>query len=1059
MPYAAEREPQMNKSRALTLARQLVAKRHPNEESVRLRLTTVLEALGYDAEPERSLPDGGRMDIFLPQRRAVIETKAPGTANPSAVRDAGTNETQFEQCRRYVESEWKRERARLPIDDLGDLAWRAFLTDGRAWWAWQWEIDADGDLGAAKPVVADARYTPKSAGALVDWLASDMFSRTHGKPWAPRQPAQVFEPFRDELRNEIYPALKDDAGTRTKRDLWLNVLRASGCAPQGELGSRPDGAPYSTTPEGDDLFATHTTLIAIARAVGRALQDSRDSDDDPLDHVGEGFASWPFAPGAGGQPTHQPGADWVRRVFAAADRYDWRARSRDVLRALYQDMVPAEQRQAFGEFYTPDWLAEMLAERMLDDDWLEESVALAANADPAGVGVLDPACGSGTFLYHAARRIVAYMKRQGFQDGKTAEVAARLVYGIDIHPVAVEFSRANILRALPVDPPNGIDALNVIQGDSLIYARAGITLANQENVPYYLIETPMRELMGIPVSWADRETFAADLNRFLQAANSVPPRPMPVGIATALPPKDAEMVENTYKTLIEVCRKEKDSVWGWYFQNIIGPSKMRRRKVNRILANPPWVRMSRIQAPERKAELEELAAELGFWGHGKSNTAFDISSLFVKRCAQNYLAPDGSRAAWLLPQGALDGDNWTNVREDPYVSASASERMDLGKVRRAPFSVESCVWLQTRGEPRPDGQAHPDETPTAAAAPPRDPPTLILVNRENAPQIGPAAAWEDVKPRTKWIAAPPKLPRAKSGYLSDDGKPLFRNGATLFPHCLMMIADGTLAISNDKASFATQPSSKKPWSDKGALRGEGVPSRWIREAAFATSLFPFTLRKNMARAVLPISDDGDCDADAENVGYWVNAESVYKDGRGIGGNTPKTLWGRMNFQNGLARQTAFDGSGEGRRKVLYNKSGRIGLRAARVSPDVIAENTLYYLTCQTETEAAYIVALLNADCLQEAYRQSQKTRRHFDHHFWRAVPIPKYDPRDETHLALAQLCIEAESASTAARDALPAGAGQIKISASIHANLRALGAAARIDELARKLIPNQAVIV
>ena len=1047
----------MNKSRARALALQLVTKRHPNEESVRLRLTTVLEALGYDAEPEYSLPDGGRMDIFLPQRRAVIETKAPGAAKPSAVRDEGSGETQFEQCERYVQAEWKRERARLDMDDLGDLAWRAFLTDGRVWWAWQWEIHRDGELSAAKLILADARYTRKSADALVDWLASDMFSRMHGKPWAPRHPAQIFEPFRDELRNVIYPALKDDAGTRTKRDLWLSVLRASGCAPSGEIANRPEHAPYSTTPEGDDLFATHTTLIAIARAVGRALQDSRDPDDDPLNHVGEGFASWPFAPGAGGQPTHQPGSEWVKRVFAAADRYDWRARSRDVLRALYQDMVPAEQRQAFGEFYTPDWLAEMLAERLLDDDWLEESVALAARGEnPSGVGVLDPACGSGTFLYHAARRVAAYMKNQGYQDGKTAEVAARLVYGIDIHPVAVEFSRANILRALPVDPPNGIDAVNVIQGDSLIYARAGITLANQENVPYYLIETPMRELMGIPVSWADRETFAADLNRFVQAANSVPPRPMPVGIATGLPPNDAQMVENTYNTLIEVCRKEKDSVWGWYFQNIIGPSKMRRRKVNRILANPPWVRMSHIQTPERKAELEDLADELGFWGHGKSNTAFDISSLFVKRCALNYLAPDGSLAAWLLPQGALDGDNWTNVREDPYVSACASERMDLGKVRRAPFSVESCVWLQTHGEPR-AGQAQPETA--NADAPPRDAPTQILVNREDAPKIDLAAAWEDVKPRTKWIVAPKKLPIAKSGYLADGGNPVFRNAATLFPHCLMIIADGTLAISNGAASFSTRPSSKKPWSAKGALRGEGVPASWIRDAAFSTTLFPFTLRRDMERAVLPLSDDGDYDADAENVGYWVNAESVYQDGRGIGGNTPKTLWARMNFQNGLTRQTAFAGTGEGRRKVLYNKSGRIGLRAARVSPDVIAENTLYYLICQTETEAAYLAALLNADCLQEAYRQSQKTRRHFDHHFWHTVPIPKYDPRDETHLALAQLCADAETAANAARDELPDGAGQIKISAAIHANLRELGIAARIDKLAAKLIPNQAVVV
>ena len=81
--------------------------------------------------------------------------------------------------------------------------------------------------------------------------------------------------------------------------------------------------------------------------------------------------------------------------------------------------------------------------------------------------------------------------------------------------------------------------------------------------------------------------------------------------------------------------------------------------------------MSHIQTLERKMELETLADELGFWGHGKANTSFDIAGLFVKRCALNYLAPSGGQAAWVLPQGALDGTNWTNVRGDPYISAWA----------------------------------------------------------------------------------------------------------------------------------------------------------------------------------------------------------------------------------------------------------------------------------------------------------------------------------------------------------------------------------------------------
>ena len=765
----------------------------------------------------------------------------------------------------------------------------------------------------------------------------------------------------------------------------------------------------------------------------------------------EGFAAWPFAPGADGQPTHQPGADWARRVFAVADRYDWRARSRDVLRALYQDMVPPEQRRAFGEFYTPDWLAQMLAERLLDDDWLQDSVERALGEDPAGVGVLDPACGSGTFLYHAARRIVQYMRDQQYQDGKIAEVVSRLVYGIDIHPVAAEFSRANILRALPVDPPNGINSINVVQGDSLIYSRSGMTLENQENVPYYLVETPMHRLLGIPVAWTDQESFADDLRRFVLAANSVPSKPMPVGIALGLSAEDTQMIENTFQTLIEVCRDEKDSVWGWYFQNIVGPSKLRRRKVNRILANPPWVRMSHIQTPERKTELEALANELNFWGHGKSNTSFDISCLFVKRCAINYLSQDGGLAAWLLPQGALDGTNWENVRSDPYVSAGAVEHMDLGKVRRAPFTVESCIWIQTHSPPYAER-----EVSTPPPSQPEDTPSKILLNLKGFPKLRSHTAWEDVQQLTKWVDAPKKLPKAKSEYFDEDNRPLFKNGATLFPHCLMVVDSSTLEISNDLADFATTPSVRKPWSDKGALTGRGVPTRWIHETVFSDSLFPFTVRRELDKIVAPLNEGGLYDEDADNNAYWVNADSVYRDGRGRGGSTPATLWNQINYQNKLTRQTSSLSSGEGLRKVIYNKSGRIGIRASRISLDTIAENTLYHHTCATESEAAYLVALLNADILQEAYRQSQRTRRHFDLHLWSAVPIPRYDSSNPDHIELANLCRQAEIAAEFVRDTLPPGTGQIKVSAAIHQQLRSQGIAQSIDQAARQLIPEQA---
>jgi hypothetical protein len=59
--------------------------------------------------------------------------------------------------------------------------------------------------------------------------------------------------------------------------------------------------------------------------------------------------------------------------------------TRDLLKKLYQYLVPQQVRHNLGEYYTPDWLAEfVLNEVGYDGNTLKR--------------LLDPACGSGTFL-------------------------------------------------------------------------------------------------------------------------------------------------------------------------------------------------------------------------------------------------------------------------------------------------------------------------------------------------------------------------------------------------------------------------------------------------------------------------------------------------------------------------------------------------------------------------------------------------------------------------------------------------------------------------------------
>ena len=168
--------------------------------------------------------------------------------------------------------------------------------------------------------------------------------------------------------------------------------------------------------------------------------------------------------------THR-GLQWATSLLEQVHRYEWRRQRGDVLRPLYERFVSEQDRKAFGEYYTPDWLAELLVQHVLDDDWCDRAVreALAAersHTELTGIGVLDPACGSGTFLYFAAQRLLQTPLLADLSPARQAAVVARLVNGIDVHPVAAEISRATLLRALPAQPPDGKSSIRVYEGDS-----------------------------------------------------------------------------------------------------------------------------------------------------------------------------------------------------------------------------------------------------------------------------------------------------------------------------------------------------------------------------------------------------------------------------------------------------------------------------------------------------------------------------------------------------------------------------------------------------------------
>ena len=92
----------------------------------------------------------------------------------------------------------------------------------------------------------------------------------------------------------------------------------------------------------------------------------------------------------------------------------------------------------------------------MDDDWRKEVIDMAVAGQLNGPAVLDPSCGSGTFLFHATQLLLEDARQHSElaqSPHAQVEIVNELVAGIDLHPVAVELSKATKMLALATWQP------------------------------------------------------------------------------------------------------------------------------------------------------------------------------------------------------------------------------------------------------------------------------------------------------------------------------------------------------------------------------------------------------------------------------------------------------------------------------------------------------------------------------------------------------------------------------------------------------------------------------
>ena len=995
---------------AVKAAEELLANRdrHATEGNVQSGIERLLSALAVGSIESHYQLGKDQADIYLPNRRTFIECKANRRGQDAADPEKPQGrwgESPRQQVERYVLAEMEDELRGLfpPSGVRPNAPWTGIVTDGTHWHVYQYphKYEARGELVKSKTFL-------KEAEELVQFLEATLGSEMIGKEWVPEEPAALFSDLKREL-DELHGDLpkKAKSSTRTKRKLWLDVMKTSGMVPHEENSQ-------------ERLFIAHSFLIVVVRMVSHTLAGAQNADQWKS-ALRDGFASWVLDFGRGRR--------WAERAWEQTSRYDWRRRRNDVLRELYHEYVPKEDRKVFGEYYTPDWLAAMMVEEVLDDEWIKDATQKALGGNCDGVGVLDPACGSGTFLYHAARRILKSiaMRKLRLRSVEQANVVARLLNGIDIHPVAVEIARVNIERALPAEPTEGSSAFRVFVGDSLQTAAAGPLFDHTRHA--MLLTSPRGGEAHVPMGLVRDPSFAEKLRRLVNAAAAKEPLPSDLAVGD-----DSAALKECHGQLAEIIKREGNSVWTWYLVNLAGPYLLAQRKVDRIVGNPPWVKLSDIRVKERKKAMEEFGERLGLQAGGKQAPHLDIASYFVLRTRELYAAdPDRDPASWLVKRSAIRSGQWELFRSKH--DKTLAQSVDLEQLR--PFgggdATRCCLLMEHR--------------PMAYGSTRR---LCAIPTGKRRPSM--QEVWDSAKDKLKFVKAQEPLPKAPSPY----AKANIRQGATIVPHVLALIASSSASGRSGWTRVTTVRSKKMPWSEVPPQKGL-VPATWVRPVHTSPDMLPYMAIRKPPRAMIPLDANGQLHVQpGRDCGFWTKLDERYSKHKGRGKGTPDTLIGRFDFQRHLSAQPLRQQ--RGRRMVVYPSSGDI-MRAARTHAGIAAvDSTLYWLIVPTEAEAGYLVALLNAGCLRRAFAECKESGRDFNLHPWRKVPIPKYDGTDRKHIRLSRLCGVIEKIVKHRIDAELAerpDLGQPGLSKAAREALRESSEGQEIERIAAQLLPRQ----
>ena len=782
--------------------------------------------------------------------------------------------------------------------------------------------------------------------------------------------------------NRMLASAKQDPSCQVKFNEWDKLLAKA----------------YGHSVARNELFLRHTYLSVLVKLLAYTALFKKRPKGQQLSEIitgraftnlpnlaEEDFFCWVLAPSL-----EKEALELLRGLAQHLAVYDLTKVDEDLLKELYENLVDREMKHDLGEVYTPDWLVELT---LREADF------------GRGKRLLDPACGSGTFLFTAVR----LLREQGLKGATLVDEALQNIVGVDVHPLAVTISKVNYVLALI--PDLAVYTKAVVIPVYMANSLEGVSPSGGQMVD---ISTGGKDYFHIPTSMAEHP---ASLDRVIDELSQYTGGDADValdGFSSQLESQGYQdwvyLWRGNLKLMRKLVKQKRDTIWTFILKNYYRPAYLRRYPFDILAGNPPWLSYRYITEPEYQAQVKRLTFSYGLLGKKevKLFTHMELATLFFVLSTDAYLKKD-SIIAFVMPRSVLTGakqhKRFQEFLQGYQLPPTQLEKLlDVEEVSPL-FNVPACVLIA-----RKHGQVE-----------------KVAVKMLKGELTGKNAGWStakaELKAATKQKSADKIFPPAlePSTYLKQ-----IKEGATIVPRSLWFVQPvaSAFGINQAKPAIETHPeaqrTAKKPWQNI-HLEGE-VEAQYLYATILGRQLLPFGYTE-LSLVVLPMEDkpSGLSMVNKETAlgkGHpglyeWLNkVEALWIGGRKE--RSPEDAYSRLDYHHLLTSQHP-----TGCHTVVYNRAGT-NLASCVISPPLsktglpvqgfAADADTYYYQAKDDMEAHYLCAFLNAPYVDETIKPHQ-TRgqwgaRHIHRRPFEYVPIPRFNPEDERHQKLAELSRE-----------------------------------------------------